>query len=202
MRLAGVAVAILAGSLACAAPTPSTDVRDTSSPVPSVPTHAALREAAATELGVEPDQLLPLEDGFVVARFRDETELELIWIGPVDGALTDRVLATVAEQPANANVSLASVHAAVCPESLGLARTRFLFGQETEVRRLLLTGPAALGGEVSGGTYVFAIDDDAASSSWTVTNESGGLLANGDASWLEGTTPPEGGGSCTVTSEH
>lgn len=202
MRRIGFALTALAGLLACAAPTQPPDVTDTSSPVPSAPAPAALREPSASALEVEPERLLLLEDGFVVARFRDDSELELVWIGPVDGALTERVLATVAEQRASANVSLASVNAAVCPDELGLIRTRFFFGQETAGQRLLLTGPAALGGEVSEGTYVFAIDDDAGSASWTMTDESGGLVSNGDASWLETPTLIQGDGACMVTSEH
>lgn len=208
MRRAAVALALVGVISGCAgplpAPTGTPEATSAGSAEPSAPAHAALRGSAAEALGVEPEQLVLLEDGFVVARFPDEdgAELELVWIGLVDGALTDRVLATVPEQRAD---SMSSLNAAVCPDDLGLARTRFLFGQQSDARRLLLTGPEALGGEVSEGTYVFALADGTydGSSSWAVTHVGGDLFASGVGSWLESPPVPPADAACTLTSaEH
>lgn len=208
MRLARVALVVAGVVSGCTAPAPlptgTPSATNVASAEPSAPAHAALRESAAAQLGVAPDQLLLLEDGFVAARFRDDTELELVWIGPVDGALQDRVLAAVAEGRAGSNQSVVSIHAAVCPVGLGLARTRFLFGQETTVRRLHLDGLPAVGGQVNDGTYVFALSGDSfdGSTRWSVKDDQGGEVSSGDAGWLAPPAAPTGGAACTVTSEH
>lgn len=208
MRLASVAVAVIGALAGCAgpmpAPTGTTGATSAASVSSSVPAHEALRASAAAALGVEPDQLVLVEDGFVAARFGDDTELELVWIGPVNGALEDRVLATVEERRSRPGQSLGSIHAAVCPVELGMARTRFLFGQETLTRRLVLTGPTAAGGDVAGGTYVFAISGDTFDglTQLRVTDDLGRDIASGEASWLAPPTVPTADGACTVTSEH
>ncbi len=189
----------------CAAPAPGpTGSITTRSLDPSPPTHGALREPAATAVAAAPEQLVLVEDGFVAARFRNDTQLELVWIGPVDGTLVSRVLVTVEERRSEGDESFGSVHAAVCPVGLGLARTRYLFGQETAAAVVHLDGLVAEGGTVAGGTYVFAIGDEVLdpSTHWTITDDAGRELASGDASWLAPSSGTAADGVCTVTSEH
>lgn len=210
MKRGAVALAATLTIAGCDASTPvridSTAPLDTPGPTTAAtaqPSHAALRNQAAAALGIDVDQLVLVEDGFVAARFRVDTELELVWIGPVDGALQDRLLAALPERRAGPSQSLGSVYAAVCPPGLGLVRSRFLFGQETSTRRLDLSGLAAVGGDVIDGTYVFAIADPSdGSTNWSVKDSTGRELSNGPVSWLTSTTAPAGGDACAVTSEH
>lgn len=194
--------------LACAAPTPvpSPNHQATGgfpSAKPTQPDHAALRGTAGARIGVAPDQLVLVEDGFVASRFRLDDTLELVWVGPADDGLDDRLLAAVSEQRGTPDQSIGSVHAAVCPPELGLARTRYLFGQETTERTLELGGVAALGGAVAGGTYVFAVAGESfdATTRWVISNESGLELSSGDEDWF--TLPSQtSSDQCTITSEH
>ncbi|MDQ3553113.1 MAG: hypothetical protein M3395_01705 [Chloroflexota bacterium] len=153
-------------------------------------------------LGVEPDQLLLVEDGFVTARFRDDDDgtLQLVWIGPVAGDLEERVLAEVAEPRSGSTLS---VNAAVCPADAGLARTRYLFGQETNHRTLELGDVPSVGGAVTDGTYVFAIAGESfdASARWEISDESGDFVADGDGTWFA-SPPSSSPDTCAITSDH
>lgn len=196
--------------LACGGPAPvpspsqPSAVEDPSAE-PTQPPHAAFRDTAAETLGVLPDQLLLVEDGFVTARFRDDDDgtLQLVWIGPVGDDLEERLLAEVAEPRSGPTQSTGSVNAAVCPADTGLARTRYLFGQETNHRALELGDVPSVGGAVTDGTYVFAIAGDSfdASARWQISDESGDLVADGDGTWF--TAPPSSSpDTCAITSDH
>lgn len=210
MKRGAVALAAMTTIAGCDASTPvrtdsasPLDGTAPAAPVTAEPPLAALRGQAAAALRVGTERLVLVEDGFVAARFRVDTELELVWIGPVDGALQSRLLAALPERRAGPSQSLGSVHAVVCPPGLGLVRSRFLFGQETSTRRLDLNGFASVGGDVIDGTYVFAISDTSdGSTNWSVTDSTGRELSNGPVSWLTSTTAPAGGDACAVTSEH
>lgn len=208
MRLAAVALAVAGTLSGCGGPTPvATRTPLAPSPgsaQPSGSSGGVLREPAATALGIRAEQLVPLEDGLVAPRFGDDGLLQLVWIGPVDGAPVTRILATVAERRSGPYQSVGSVHAAVCPAELGLTRTRYLFGQDTRAGRLHLGGLPAVGGDVVDTTYVFAISGDTfgGSTRWLVTDDAGRERSSGDASWLASPTVPTSNDACSLTSEH
>jgi hypothetical protein len=142
---------------------------------------------------------------FVTARFREDDDgtLQLVWIGPAGESLDERLLAEVAEPRSGPTQSTLSVNAAVCPAGSGLARTRYLFGQETNERTLELGGVPSVGGAVTDGTYVFAIAGESfdASTRWEISDESGDLVSDGDGTWFA-SPPSSSPDTCAITSDH
>lgn len=201
-----IAVAVLACGGPAPVPSPSQpSAVEAPSAEPTQPPHAAFRDMAAERLDVLPDQLLLVEDGFVTARFREDDDgtLQLVWIGPAGESLDERLLAEVAEPRSGPTQSTLSVNAAVCPAGSGLARTRYLFGQETNERTLELGGVPSVGGAVTDGTYVFAIAGESfdASTRWEISDESGDLVSDGDGTWFA-SPPSSSPDTCAITSDH
>lgn len=185
----------------CAAPEPTPDPAFKVTPPPALDDPAVV----ADELDLTAEQLVAVEEGFVAARFDEADRLQLILARPGSEGYEVVVLASVDENRTEGE-SRISTNAVVCPDSAGLTRTRFIFGQATQLTKLRLAGPSAVGGAVVEDAYAFALsssDSQGNAAMWTISDESGARVAISDPAWFTEAPPaPVGGDLCSVASGH
>lgn len=175
LRLACLALTLAGCS---AAPAPSLDGK----PPSTAPTRTVGIEIAADRFGLEPDQLIPIEDGFATVGTDSDGRLQLRWIKPTDVDLELVTLATLDEVVA-AGSSMTSLNVIVCPNTLDLTHKWFVLGQAPATGGLQLQGPPAVGGGTDG-VYLFVIDPSASDAALTLI-VGGRQMAHRDAGWAE-----------------
>lgn len=175
-----------------------------SGPAPSVeaPTAAPsfAPEVAADAAGVPVERLVAIEHGYVAGRFNNSDILELVLIrGSAAGPEVLR-LGSTGEARAGDDVARISAYPVVCPEDVGLVRTRFIVGEATGMEQLAMEGTEARGGTVVDDIYLFAFDPSGpVPTEWAITDEAGQQIVTSDPIWF-GEPPPEpsSGEPCSV----
>lgn len=194
MRIAPIALVVLLAACATA-PVP---VLETRAPASIAPAPTGQREAVARETGLPIARLVAIEEGFVAVQFDADDRLQLVWLRPSANGAATVILATLDEQRAQGS-SITSMNLVICPDDVGLTRTRFVVGQLRVTSGLQMEGLPSVGGATGDGTYLFALAPSGGLKSSLTLTAGGRELATGDPMWMEQTgVAPGHGDRCSV----